>query len=535
MEPTPDATAATPRRQSCDRCHGQKLRCTRRDSHKSGACERCLRKGAVCVYSSSLPKGRPSLYRLGEVPPAPSSPSSSTASSSAATARRPGAVPNDTRPLPESPTATIQFPTTPVTPVQTGQQPGDTQIDPQTDLEMAQGNAYDLSHSVDSLPNFWPSWWQDDSVRDSMLGIVPTPMPSFDLDPALEAQAALSPGLDGLLPGNHSGASAGHVRENESCPGFSEKNDTGDSNMIKSSHVDVGPAISTMNNHGFELSIVHLSQLSMRLSQLLSSSRSFLVEGPDPSRPFENENSAGQLQLGIEAVFKSVNHWLVQGLTRHSPDAAPSSLPEEAPQSPFDLLQHMFAASNHLLEILRNVRVSTTETSAASSSQASTAAGDMPNAPTTTVSAAKTTTPGDPPEDPSSQASSVVHQLVIVCVTLLLNMYVTILTALQRSANTLYSQQAHKANTVDPAQGLLEPPCGPTMHDTERAHLQLVTVVQLCASFIRRQNQTLDLLLAGIQAPKLQDPRGSLESVRELKAEVEQRLRWMQDSLYMVS
>ncbi|KAG9515637.1 hypothetical protein KCU93_g9437, partial [Aureobasidium melanogenum] len=49
----------TPKRQSCDRCHKQKLRCLRPSDGESGACERCTRLKTQCVYSSALPKGRP--------------------------------------------------------------------------------------------------------------------------------------------------------------------------------------------------------------------------------------------------------------------------------------------------------------------------------------------------------------------------------------------------------------------------------------------------------------------------------------------
>lgn len=52
-------TRCTPKRQSCDRCHKQKLRCLRPSDGESGACERCTRLKTQCVYSSSLPKGRP--------------------------------------------------------------------------------------------------------------------------------------------------------------------------------------------------------------------------------------------------------------------------------------------------------------------------------------------------------------------------------------------------------------------------------------------------------------------------------------------
>lgn len=47
---TPATTTTVPttssRRQSCDRCYGQKLRCTRQG--KEGACNRCLKQGAQC-------------------------------------------------------------------------------------------------------------------------------------------------------------------------------------------------------------------------------------------------------------------------------------------------------------------------------------------------------------------------------------------------------------------------------------------------------------------------------------------------------
>ncbi|KAF3759884.1 hypothetical protein M406DRAFT_335100 [Cryphonectria parasitica EP155] len=50
------STTAKLTRQACERCRKQKLRCIRSDS--ADLCNRCLRKGAPCEYSSSLPKGR---------------------------------------------------------------------------------------------------------------------------------------------------------------------------------------------------------------------------------------------------------------------------------------------------------------------------------------------------------------------------------------------------------------------------------------------------------------------------------------------
>lgn len=64
----PQAPSGPPQRQSCDRCYRQKLRCIRNKNSSGGVCDRCLSKQAQCVYSFSLPKGRPSLRRLNEEP-----------------------------------------------------------------------------------------------------------------------------------------------------------------------------------------------------------------------------------------------------------------------------------------------------------------------------------------------------------------------------------------------------------------------------------------------------------------------------------
>ncbi|OJJ70823.1 hypothetical protein ASPBRDRAFT_127674 [Aspergillus brasiliensis CBS 101740] len=52
-------SAALPKRLSCDRCYGQKLRCPRPSTSDDPSCIRCLRQKVQCVYSTALPKGRP--------------------------------------------------------------------------------------------------------------------------------------------------------------------------------------------------------------------------------------------------------------------------------------------------------------------------------------------------------------------------------------------------------------------------------------------------------------------------------------------
>ena len=59
--------ANLPNRQSCDRCHGHKLCCTRQSGPtETGTCSRCLRQGAECVYSSTLPRGRHTAQASGQ-------------------------------------------------------------------------------------------------------------------------------------------------------------------------------------------------------------------------------------------------------------------------------------------------------------------------------------------------------------------------------------------------------------------------------------------------------------------------------------
>ncbi|RYP42272.1 hypothetical protein DL767_000436 [Monosporascus sp. MG133] len=286
----------------------------------------------------------------------------------------------------------------------------------------------------------------------------------------------------------------------------------------------LGRVVSTRDKNGFEFNIVHLSRLSTRLSQLLGSSRSFLAEAPDPSWPSENADSALQVQLGIEASFKSINAWLVNGSVDNNTTS--SSQADLDPANTFDPLHHIFSASNHLVEILRHERVGVVTTS--TTQNPSTTAGPCPPASkcgsdvetatsATAVAAATTRTGSRSPGDASHRSDSVVHHLVVVCVTLLLNMYVMILIALQRSADVLYSHPTR----ADTGHHRFTEPGNHTIDATERVHLQLVAVVQLCSYFIRRQNQTVDMLVSSSQCPEL----------GQLKNEVEQRLTRLQESL----
>lgn len=518
MTPATNTPTGTPRRQSCDRCHGQKLRCTRPDNARTGACDRCLRKGAQCAYSSSLPKGRPSLYRLSEV----SVGSKGSGKSSSASPTPPATTPSAT----ETAAAVPALPITPITPAQPGPNPaaGDGDADRDGDIKMdLQNGAFVWPGPIDAFADFWGSWWPEDAnhhILDSMP--VMTPGSTFNLDPAIEAEALVNLEFPAPFHGSSESASTetnncaikGHTLQDGVIPdkNLGERKDCASSSDASSRFVF------TADKNGVDLSIAHLSRLSTRLSQLLGSSRRFLAEALDPSDKSITKDPVLKVQLGIEAVFKSINTWLVHGSTNS--DSAVFSL-EPAPMDGFDLLHHVFSASNHLLEILRHIRVSVV----ANAPGPSTPTFPSPPGSSLSIETATTTTSS---ADGGHPSTSVVHHLVLVCVTLLLNMYLAILIALQRSADTINSSLRERAVACGGPNDQMDAP--------SRVHLQLVSVVQLCSYFIRRQNQTLDR--GSSQGPPRESQRRQAvtvpsDAIADLMAEVEQRLIRLQESLYM--
>ncbi|KAI0172763.1 hypothetical protein GGR52DRAFT_545984 [Hypoxylon sp. FL1284] len=526
MEPHLNAAARTPRRQSCDRCHGQKLRCTRLDNRKTGSCERCLRSGTPCVYSSSLPKGRPSLYRLSEVTPTSRIPSHGANSSV------PSNSPDSTSDVPG---LSPESPTRPVTAVGPDRQCGrDLQVDSHINTDI-QDVDLNLSNSSDVFSDFWAPSWQDGEMGDNMVGIVASSS-TYNLDPALKAQSLANFEFPGHIPAESDELSSGGAGEDGPNMGDAGDDAAMDSNSASNYSCSSSRVMFVADQSNFELNMVRLSRLSTRLSQLLGSSRDFLSRTGDTPRPFESNESVSQIKNGVESLFKSINTWLVYGSV--VPNSVSPNQADLGPTNPFDLLHHIFSATNQMLEILQSVRVSVE--SADSSSRPSTSAGPCPSAPDARghaeTGALAATSSSRPPGDSSHHHSySVVHHLVIACVTLLMNMYVTILVALQRSAHALNPHQAHAADASSgsgPRAQLAEPD-NRTMDPTERVHLQLVVVVQMCSYFIRRQNQTLDVLVSSSLGPEAYEPSGPLNAVGELKTEVEQRLRRLEESLHI--
>lgn len=493
--------------------------------------------------------------------------------------------PATTPPSADTSTAPPTLPITPVTPAQVDRpvKAGDGDADQDGDIDMDMSNgSFVWPGPMDAFSDFWASWWPEDASHPQLVNGMPamTPSSTFSLDPALEAQGLASlefppPFLtspDGALVGTakttsstSNGPSSGSGQLQPRQDGIGPQKPPGEiASSTTASPGTCSRLVFTADKEGSDLSIAQLSRLSTRLSQLLGSSRRFLAEALDPPDQSRRHDPVLQVQRGIEAVFKSINAWLVHGSpscgTSATSTAGPLSL-DPLPTDGFDLLHHVFSASNHLLEILRHIRVSVVATTPGAETPAfpSPPASSLgvETVPSTAGTATPTTSSGGL-SDGSHPSCSVVHHLVLVCVTLLLNMYLAILIALQRSADAVNlslreRERQRAAGTASLALG------DDHMDTASRVHLQLVSVVQLCSYFIRRQNHILDASCQrqgalslreaamlgpssasasppsssrGSEPPRLQ-PAVPSDAVGELMAEVEQRLRRLQESLYM--
>ena len=306
----------------------------------------------------------------------------------------------------------------------------------------------------------------------------------------------------------------------------------------------------TINNNGPDADIARLSQLSTRLYPLHRSSCA-LAESAGSLDQSKDRSSACRSPLIDDAAFKSVAVWLVH--TSSNPnllfqtDRRHSTLKATLTG---DTLHDAFSASHHLLEILRSLQVDGVPGASASTSTLSTSNSTSSkeahldfwaNTPQSMSIQDQSTSyfelakPSSSYARPLSQYSNtVVRHLVIACHTLLLNIYIAVLIALQHEADR--SSRLPTSNTdVDIC-----------MDPVALADIRLVTVVQLCSFLIKRQYQAVDLYLSP-QFPPLPSQQhglsdsyppspplsttGNREVMSDLKTEVQQRLVRLRQTL----
>jgi hypothetical protein len=257
--------------------------------------------------------------------------------------------------------------------------------------------------------------------------------------------------------------------------------------------------------------ILHLSQLSARLSSLLSSSRDNPLTANNGSA-FCSDDSAAlqQLQSNIGALFESINVWLARGpahlqaVQAGQNDTCPSSQPQ--------LMSQILSASLEMTQIIQRLRIITT--------------------PDATPPPCTRNTPRETLSESSQHPYCTVRYLLVVCMTLLLNTYVGIVISLQHSADALKTYQSASEQTQS------RHSTGPsicTWNTTDCIKLQFVGMVQMCSSFMRRQIKVSELLMPScLSSSELSGGNSCWEAVDKLKLELEQRLKQLRKCLDMV-
>jgi hypothetical protein len=291
MGPGPSTSVLSPTRQSCDRCHKQKLRCKRPDDGDMDSCERCLRKGAQCTYSSSLPKGRPSTYRLGNGSPGPGY--SNIAWALSPTPRVGASGP---QPMPCTTSA--------------------------TDLL---GEYAPVVGMEGGSPDFWAQFMRGEEGDTTMAGTI------ADIDMNLDS-APLQHSPD---QGKQSGQPFIAKFVDSQDAGFEHQRE-----KPKESRVTHHPANRPEEQVQLDQSIILLSQLSARLSSLLSASRDYPSTMIDPALGTDNSPALEQLQRNIGSVFESINIWLARGPSHIQALQAGQNISDQS-----QLMSHILSAS----------------------------------------------------------------------------------------------------------------------------------------------------------------------------------------------
>ncbi|OQE40830.1 hypothetical protein PENCOP_c005G07188 [Penicillium coprophilum] len=467
---TPPAPSSLPHRQSCDRCHKQKLRCIREPN--TGVCDRCLRKRAQCVYSFSLPKGRPTMYRSGGA--------SGTVRSGTASA-----------PLNSRPTSP---PAEPAKPVSSGTNINADETNGTKDATKVTNPAANenpvLTGVMDSAPRLEQLNWDDMQLDGEWNSQDPV-----QVDKLLTSLGAFC--NDGSAPDAHTQSSPDqlHFQINTSnlhayehglpAGGLFQHHDIG------RGEIDGGMGDSAMNTglekpiHIPSIAVTQLSQLSMDLALLRYTSYNMAKAAESPSCHMPNDR---RIPLIDSSAFEIVSTWLAHGqgfagMNPLAPGSCENQVPYPTPISETGTcagrtLREVFCSSQRLLEILGQLQFSLMVEMNPYPSPIIT----PPERPSTAVSGGDSGSHGLPNgsgiagrsvpcPNSGNGTMQVIHYLVMACEALLLEIYVAVLVALQHEA---YS----------------------STNGTVLGDVRLVLVVELCSYLIERQLQAVDSYLA---------------------------------------
>lgn len=361
-------------------------------------------------------------------------------------------------------------------------------------------------------------------------------------DPQLDASTALLdafPSLQGW-PSAGNGDGDGSVQEQ--------------GHRIRSEHFDSGSSSNSSSTNteknGPDVGIARLSQLSTRLYPLHRSSCT-LAENAASSGQSRDHNRIHQSSLLDDAAFKSVAAFVHVSANMNLLSRTDNRTPALETTTTGDTLHDAFCASQNLLQILRCLQADVATESSSSSTSLSTSAGGANLDPRARVTpqASQTTSTSKGNNSyfeqrkgssayarPSSQYSNtIIRHLVSACHTLLLNIYVAVLVALQHEADRW---------SVSRPAGTAEPDAD--VDPAALADMGLVMAVQLSSYLIERQHQAVDLYLSPQTPPqssqqhelpgsyRVSSPASTAANrglMSDLKMEVHQRLAKLRQTL----
>lgn len=504
-------------RQSCDRCHTQKLRCTRPVNNEGGACSRCLRKRVQCIYSFALPKGRPSVYQHADDIARGITPRSANENIARLN-------PLSTPPTPASDPKGSTLPTI------------------HGNLCASANNNVALSDAMECTEMSTDTWpWLDSLDWDNAevdWNNSKSAQATFNrggnwyssLNPERKGCLALFPGLlesssSGCMPGScnptahNNGPSTpahnlppsnGEINERD-CPerprSLNNSTECGDSNESDDSDV----------------TITQLTQLNMHLSRLRRLASDLNASSETLSQP-TRQNQAQLTPLIDDATFESVAAWVAHGSAKtHGQNSRSAPAPEL--RTTGSVLFHLFSASNHVLEIIRHLQSRDGLNTLTSSMTARYTHSTVGSTGTPNVTSRARTNSSASSYSRAPYFNNVIRHLLIACHTALMNIYISVLAALEYDANLSgYFGAAAVGN------------------------IRLVSIVMLCSYLTERHNQAICSYISHRSTPPLtscQYPAGSSthqatqgfpddiigDDLRELRTEIQQRLARVQQIL----
>ncbi|KAK4224392.1 hypothetical protein QBC38DRAFT_18129 [Podospora fimiseda] len=472
------ATTNTPMRQSCDRCHGQKLRCQRSGDSDTGACQRCIRQGSQCVYSTSLPKGRPSQQNNQSQQIGDSTNPTTSTFPKTKSQRRPRARSRTSSST--SKTSTSSETITTISPSETLLNPTPT-VTVKNDDSMSVvttmpggGVSADPMSTTATTSSTWP-WqggifnWGDDEVQD--FNEPPctwsSSMPDLFIDPNGGQHEQLMDWTDAAIEDSSS-----HLEH------------TNNNHLLN-------PITPNPSSTDVTTGIVQLTHLSTRLCQL----QGFVLAAIERTGPGgalicllgQKEKDTGA--ISDKFAFKAIMAQLLDDM-----DFGGDLVSEQQFASVCNTMQEVFNASRESLGIFQCL-----QTEAASARSAS------PD------SLLRSTTPSG-----GGVGGTVTRHLIMACHGMLLSIYATVLGALQRDADLILSGTTTTT--------MFESSQGNTCQLTD---IRLVMIVQLCSYLIGRQQQAVDdhLVGPGVEVSGQNNPPSDLE------VEVQQRLTHIRQTL----